>query len=222
MLPVPKCVRGEGSEGNLKLVESQEKDFSLPPASTTQCGTLHHYWRNADCSQLFPSTYPWGCFLFPKAPCGFRNLPCWGRQWGQPQGTAAFRLFSVLYRYQSQLRAAFDADYSHRVGVWVIDSKEKLPLDFMVVGSSASKTWTGILETYQAIWGLWQLDLGDLVGAVRSSAVALMHSSPCQKFLPQRGAVCQLFCRSHSQHFSPCRVGTNVQRTIAVWWVNKE
>lgn len=68
MLPVPKCVRGEGSEGNLKLVESQEKDFSLPPASTTHCGTLHHYWRNGDCSQSFPSTYPGAVSFSQKHP----------------------------------------------------------------------------------------------------------------------------------------------------------
>lgn len=34
------------------------------------------------------------------------------------------------------------------------------------------------------------MDLGDLVGAVRSSTVTLLHSSPCQKFLPQMNELC--------------------------------
>lgn len=53
MLPVPKGVRGECSEGSLKLVERQEEEgnssykifsppFSLPSASTVHIRTLHH------------------------------------------------------------------------------------------------------------------------------------------------------------------------------------
>lgn len=65
------------------------------------------------------------------------------------------------------------------------------------------------------------MDLGDLVGAVRSSAVALLHSSPCQKcpqqkFLPQKS---ELFA-STSATLSQLSISVDVQLILIRYAVN--
>lgn len=172
MLPVPKGLWGESSESSVKLVERQEKEGnnfcrSLPLHPSFLCLRGAHRdtspLRNVDCRKLYFLVHQ-GYFLFPKTHSDFRTL-LWfsGRQLGT-EVLVAFRLFSALSckgtRVGSELPFVLVP-----ISTWANDSKEKLPLGAMVVGASAFKTRTSVLETYQVIWRPQQMDLGDLVGS---------------------------------------------------------
>lgn len=158
MLPVPKGLWGESGEGSLKLLERQEKEGnnfcrSLPLHPSFPCLHRAHRdtspLRNVDCWKLYFLVHQ-GYFIFPRTHSDFRAL-LWfsGRQLGT-EVSVAFRLFSALSwkgtRVSSELPFVLVP-----ISAWADDSKEKI--------------WTSVLETYQVIWGLGQMDLGDLVGS---------------------------------------------------------